>query len=199
MKRAAVGCRIAFAWRKAFGISALGSVRGADRRRTGGFTLLEIIVVVLIIGILFAIIAPGWNGFLAAQRLSAAQDEIYLVLRDAQSIAKQNRIEWWVSFRESNGRVQWARTPASTTPAESEWKSLDRAVQLDTETSRRSNGALFRAEFSHEGRVSGGLGRITLRTSLFARRQRCVMVSTLLGAIRKGEDHPSPRNGKYCY
>ena len=44
------------------------------------------------------------------------------------------------------------------------------------------------------------LGRITLRSKNGGEYRRCVIVSTLLGAIRKGENHPKPDGSKkYCY
>jgi hypothetical protein len=54
-------------------------------------------------------------------------------------------------------------------------------------------------QFNHYGEVNGQLGRITLSTIDQADTKRCVMISTLLGAMRKGEDHVKKKDGKHCY
>lgn len=59
---------------------------------TAGFTLLELITIILIVSVLFAIMAPGWAAFMNVQRLNAAQESVLQAMRDAQSRAKQNRI-----------------------------------------------------------------------------------------------------------
>lgn len=58
---------------------------------TAGFTLLEILVVVVIVGILSAIVAPSWVRFLANRRAQAVQTELLQVLQEAQSTALNTR------------------------------------------------------------------------------------------------------------
>ncbi|AFY68509.1 hypothetical protein Pse7367_0192 [Thalassoporum mexicanum PCC 7367] len=64
-----------------------------------GFTLLEVLAVMLIIGVLTAISAPGLLGFTNRQRLRSDQGEIYRAIREAQSRAKKDKVNVQVTFR----------------------------------------------------------------------------------------------------
>ncbi|NEQ99964.1 MAG: prepilin-type N-terminal cleavage/methylation domain-containing protein [Cyanothece sp. SIO2G6] len=73
-------------------------VQGGQRATTGkewpsaaGFSILEIIVVVAIIGVLAAIAAPSWLTLVNRQRLGSARDEVLQAIRSAQGAAKQTR------------------------------------------------------------------------------------------------------------
>ncbi|MGB3308969.1 MAG: prepilin-type N-terminal cleavage/methylation domain-containing protein [Nodosilinea sp.] len=58
---------------------------------TAGFTLIEVLVVVIIAGILAAIAAPGWLAFLNRQRVSAVKSDLIQTLKNAQQDAIQKR------------------------------------------------------------------------------------------------------------
>lgn len=56
-----------------------------------GFTLIEVLVVVIIVGILALIAAPGWLAYVNRQRLTAVRSDLVAVLKQAQVDAKQRR------------------------------------------------------------------------------------------------------------
>mgnify|MGYP001078010855 CR=1 FL=1 len=66
-----------------------------------GFTLIEMIAVVLIIAALSAIIAPGWLAFVNRQRVAKVNDGIWTALQEAQREAKRTKRSYNVSFRQN--------------------------------------------------------------------------------------------------
>lgn len=156
-------------------------------------------VSIIIIGILAAITVPSWLGFVNTVRLNTAQQEVYLAIRQAQSQAIKNKLDWKVSFREQNGIVQWAVHSERIKP--SIWNNLDQNVRLDTETTLEQSKDGFRQiQFDYRGNVNPPLRRITLSSRNGGKAKRCVYISTILGAMRTAKEQEKPDSyGKYCY
>lgn len=68
------------------------------RRSTAGFTLVELVTVMVLIGILAAIAAPGWLRFANSRRANAGRDQVLQVLRQAQAEARRTRQRYVVQF-----------------------------------------------------------------------------------------------------
>ena len=104
---------------------------------TGGFTVLEILVVLIMIGILSAIAAPAWLAFVNRQRLATSQEALYRAMQSAQSNAKRDKRTWQVSIREvtTSGKptVQWAVHPQQRgvfIPTGVQWNDLPPNVEV---------------------------------------------------------------------
>ena len=164
-----------------------------------GFTLLESLVVVILLGILAGIATPSWIAFWNDQKIATAQGQVVEILHSAQESAKQRKLSRQASFRTQNGRVQWAIHAIGADLSSLPWQSLEAGIQLDSESTFPLTNTVYRVQFNQKGEVNGQLGRLTLSISSSPMTKRCVFVSTLLGAIRVGETRSRPDNGKFCY
>jgi type II secretory pathway pseudopilin PulG len=70
----------------------------ASRKNEAGFTILELLVIVIMLGTLSAIAAPGWLGFINRQRVRTVNDRVFQSLRTAQSEAKLNKRDVTITF-----------------------------------------------------------------------------------------------------
>ena len=166
---------------------------------TAGFTLLEQIVIVLMIGILGAIAVPSWMGLIDRQQLNTAQDQVYRAIQEAKSNALKDKIDWQASFREQqDGIVQWAIHPVSVPPAAALWHNFHPNIRIDPETTMQLSQGVRRVIFDYQGNTDPPFGRLTLTSLNGGKAKRCVIVSTLLGALRTAKENPEPKDGKYC-
>jgi len=110
-----------------------------------GFTLIEILTVVFIIGILSAIAAPGWATFVSRQRVNKANDAVLSVIKQTQSQAKNTKRIYSVSFRVNSSTnvpeyiiypgvppatITTATIPSLSTTSSSGWTTLGDSLQL---------------------------------------------------------------------
>lgn len=129
--------------------------------KDNGFTLIETMVAIAVLGILAAIAAPGWMGFVQQRRLSAATDQVYQTLKISQSEAKRFKIK---------------QSPTTTI------KDIDSSVVVTFPSPT--------IQFDYRGNVADGNlpYRIDLTISNNNNYQRCVVVRTILGSIATGKN-----------
>jgi prepilin-type N-terminal cleavage/methylation domain-containing protein len=81
-------------------ISDLRPLTSAERGRSRGFTLLELLIVVSIIGLLLVLIVPAFTNIKGGTDVTSAAYTIKGVLDTARTYAKTNNTYTWVGFKE---------------------------------------------------------------------------------------------------
>ena len=162
-----------------------------------GFTAIELAIVVVMIGILAAIAAPGWQLFRDRQAVNTVNERLHLALRDAQNRSLRTKSNWRASLREVGDRIEWAVHPTDTDPEV--WESIQAPVTIETGTTFASRGSSYYVEFNERGRINGQLGRVTVTSRNAPAIQRCTIASTLLGTLRRGKGNDQPQDGHSCY
>ncbi|MBD2730080.1 type II secretion system protein [Nostoc sp. FACHB-892] len=169
-----------------------------NKHSSSGFTLLETLAVISLIGILATLAIPNWLAFVQTRRLNTAQNEIHLAMQQARSQATKEKLTWQVSIREQNGIVQWAIHAATVNPSAANWNNLDSSVRLDSETTLQLSNDIRKVLFDYKGNAQN-LGRITLSSRSGGKVKRCVIISTILGTMRTAKENTTTDDGKYCY
>ena len=77
-------------------------MRHTRRKSSTGFTLIEILVVLIIIGVLFAIAAPSWTALMNRQRVGTVREQAVQVIREAQNKARLTRVPQAIVFDNNN-------------------------------------------------------------------------------------------------
>lgn len=173
------------------------------KRNQSGFTLVELLIVVGVISILSAIVAPTWLRFLAKQQTINGRGDVRLRIQQAQLKAQQQNRRWQFSARENGNRAEIATHPADVSPSAATWTPIHKSVQLDVAetTVLRSADSVYYVRFDEKGNIRGSsLGRVSVSSKQFSDIKRCVFISTLLGATRVAEEQQVPdAGGRFCY
>lgn len=125
----------------------------ATHAPAAGFTLVEMLVVIAILGLALAVIGIGVKPVSPATHARAAAQEISGALRSARSSALMSNRSVWVLFDLASPAYQWGTQARQTLPS-------DVGLALFTSRDHVVSGSLGRIRFDPDGGSSGG--RITI-------------------------------------
>ncbi|MEM6450286.1 MAG: prepilin-type N-terminal cleavage/methylation domain-containing protein [Cyanobacteria bacterium P01_D01_bin.105] len=145
---------------------------------TAGFTLIEMLVVIVMVGVLSAIAAPSWLSFLTNQRLDAVSTDLFNVLRAAQEEAQSKQQSKEVLFSSTDLTVTVRNQSAST-------GGVTTALGNDEVSSNFNLIASTSIVFDHDGQIDAGTAPYVVKiVNSDSSSQSCVIVTTLLGNLK---------------
>jgi prepilin-type N-terminal cleavage/methylation domain-containing protein len=171
-------------------------------RTNQGFTLVELIVVVAMLGVLAAIAAPSWLTLVTRQRLYDARANALDKVREAQSQALRTSRSWEACFYDDGTRVLMSVQPVASTTVTNNCASHTNRVPIlekGSETLRiktgspgttlpgnPTNGYSFRFDF-----VGNTESMLAFRQLVFVPRGQngplyCLYSESIIGAVREG-------------
>ncbi|NEQ52001.1 MAG: type II secretion system protein [Leptolyngbya sp. SIO3F4] len=166
-----------------------------------GFTLIEVVIVIAFLGITSSVSIPAWLTFLESWKLSDAQRKIFFAIRNTQTYAQTNHLNWQFSIRETSaGDVEWATHAQKNLPTV--WQSLgSNSIDIDlADTTLDSRNGAYYVRFDSQGNLASRTRTLTITSSSAPNLKRCVVMSTLLGAVRQAkEQQRASSSGRYCY
>jgi len=133
--------------------------------RVQGFTLIEVLVVMVFVGILSAIAAPSFLGFADKQRVSSSQSKLFDSIKAAQSESKRTKLNKSILISAdsigSNKLIDGTSISGNTLPA---------VIVFDKSGSPISiNGGKFQP--------------ISFQVNGSGNAKKCISIITLLGAV----------------
>lgn len=182
-----------------------------NKTRTGniaGFTLIETLIVIVIISVLAAIIAPSWVTFMNRQRANAGRDQVLQALRTAQTSAKRLRQPVGVQFNVPANPQAALPTLRIRNDVQTLGNGSLKPGMATLDVLDRNGTRLTGIAFADDGSVAGTptfdangnltavnatLPAVPIRVVVSAPAgnnpsRRCVIVQTILGATRSGSD-----------
>jgi prepilin-type N-terminal cleavage/methylation domain-containing protein len=158
-----------------------------DNRKAAGFTLPEVMVTVVIVGILAAAAIPNLGVFKGKSDLSQAQALLASGLRAAQTQAINQRRDWRASLRSNTatGRLELLTHASDATPNWASATPLASGISLASGTTLSSSSGIYDVQFDYQGNLGvSDQGRIIFQSAQASGQTSCVIISSLIGALR---------------
>ena len=173
----------------------------ASTKGDKGYTIIELLIIVLILGIFASIAAPGWVGFINRQRVRTVNDRVFQTLRTAQSEAKRTKSDRVVTFNTPATDLPTAtintapaqNPPLQTVTFDAGGEIKKGQVKLSVASCPPNSACTAAATpltFNYNGVVdpnSPPLPFIVTVSTVNGGGKQCAIVETLIGGMRTAE------------
>ena len=186
----------------------------ASRKSDGGFTIIELLVIVIMLGILVGIAAPSWLAFINRQRVRTVNDRVFQSLRTAQSQAKRSKRDIIITFDTTvdppiatintnpptiNASTGLPNPPLRTETFNGGGEIKPGTIKLTVNTPAGATAPSNSIVFDYQGNLTTGTTPfyVTVAPSAGGTKQ-CVIVETLLGGMRTDQGTFNTATGQGC-
>lgn len=171
-----------------------------QNKNVGGFSLIELMIVVLIIGIFSAVAVPSWNAFISRQRTRTVNGFVLQALKTAQAEAKRYKADYVLEFDTAADPPEYSiyqDQEGGVADEDKLWEILDpnpgkkpeqKQGIIVLETSNPPDNTIT---FDSLGATEQTGFQVTVSLPN-GNMERCVIVETTLGAMRTAEGDDCP-------
>ena len=149
------------------------------RKKNNGFTLLEMLITVIVVGILAAILAPNLIGLYNQNQVRDGLAKVESSLKEAQRQAIKLSKVCTVTFNTTNKTIT-----ASPNGCLLSNRTLQDSVNITT--NEGTPPATFNIAFSYKGNY-GGLGKTIIVSGNSTDERKCLAITSGIGIMRTGE------------